>query len=266
MNFIEKNSTVFLITLVSTFVILFFTYDIIITNILSTYYCSQAPNPKTKIIKKVAYPMSIYWEDNIYPGFSKEDRELMVINYLDGVHLKTMALNGPENKKIYVYHLNKPIWKEFNKRYEIYIKQHPPKKDRFRGHSFDIYKAYAKEIMKTEKIYTKETMPKMNYTVTFNEIKLNSFARHFFYSDETKVIENNTSKVIAYNRRYMRFFYNIFPDIQGGNYYNIEPMCGERIDMEQKVFNSYGWSSMQLGNHSRNLDDILINRYKKGEE
>ena len=44
--------------------------------------------------KKIEKPISIYWEDNVYPGFNKEDRELMIINYLDGVHLKTMALNG----------------------------------------------------------------------------------------------------------------------------------------------------------------------------
>jgi len=52
----------------------FFTYDIIITNILSYYYCESTPtHPKTLITKKIEYPESIYWEDNIYPGFSKED-------------------------------------------------------------------------------------------------------------------------------------------------------------------------------------------------
>lgn len=236
-----------------------FTYDIFTTNILGAYYCLSAPHPKTLIKKRVEYPISIYWEDNVYPGFSKEDRELMIINYLDGVHLKTMALNGPKNKKVYVYHLNRPLYKEFVKNYLI---THP---DIHIG-NFQVDKAYANEIMKTEQIFTKETMPKTNYTVTFNEIKLNPFARHFLYSDETKVIENNTSKVIAYNRRYMRFFYNMLPDFAGGRYYYYEPMCGERIDMEQRVFESYGWSTIHLGNHSRNLDEILINRYKKGEK
>jgi hypothetical protein len=89
--------------LISIAFLLPFTYDIILTNILSAYYCLVAsPHPKTKIEKKVEYPISIYWEDNVYPGFSKEDRELMIINYLNGVHLKTMALNG-DNGKIYVY-------------------------------------------------------------------------------------------------------------------------------------------------------------------
>ena len=117
----KKNKILTLAIIVSilSFVI-YLTYDIIITNILSSYYCSQEPNPKTKIIKKVKYPESIYWEDNVYPGFSKEDRELMIINYLDGVHLKTMALNGDDGK-IYVYHIDKPIWKEFKNKLSLKI-------------------------------------------------------------------------------------------------------------------------------------------------
>ena len=231
--------------------ILFPVYDIVITNILGAYYCLIAsPYPKTKIIKKVEYPISIYWEDNVYPGFSKQDRELMIINYLDGVHLKTMALNGPKNKKVYVYHTTQDEVKKI--------------KQKIRGieNVIKYNKAYTKEIMKTQKIYTKETMPKTNYTVSFNEIHLNPFARHFLYSDETKVIENSTNKTIAYNRRYMHFFYNIFPDFQGGNYYYIDPICGRRMDIEQEVFDSYRWSAIHLGNHSRNLDEILIKRYK----
>ncbi|WP_457743249.1 hypothetical protein [Sulfurimonas sp.] len=249
---------------------LFLTYDIIITNILSAYYCNTAPNPKTYIGKKVEYPISIYWEDNVYPGFSKADRELMIINYLDGVHLKTMALNGDDGK-IYVYHLDRYIWdtfkQEFAEKFGKNPKKIPPNKENhFLGSVYNVYDAYADKIMKTEKIYTKQSMPKLNYTVTFNEVPLNSFARKFLYSDETKVIENNTSRVIAYNRRYMRFYYTLQPDFQGGNYYYVEPICGKRIDMEQEVFDSYGWTSLHLGNHSRNLDKILINRYIKGEK
>ncbi len=223
---------------------LFLTYDIIITNILSAYYCSQPPNPKTYIGKKVEYPISIYWEDNVYPGFSKEDRELMIINYLDGKHLKTMVLNAPDGK-VYVYRAKEGEYKAMGYK----------------------EKDYAKMIMQRGEVYTKETMPKTNYTVTFNEIPLNSFARKFLYSDETKVIENNTSKVIAYNRRYMRFFYNILPDFEvGGRYYSPHPMCGERVPhLEYKVFNAYQWTGLRFGNHSRNLHEILIKRYK-GEE
>lgn len=192
------------------------TYDIIITNVLGTYYCYSEPNPKTLIKKKVEYPLSIYWEDNIYPGFNIEDRKLMVMNYLDGKHLQKMALNGDDGK-IYVYEVNTSVWEPLK----------PLEQERGEKY-FDTIKAIGDIIIsQNQKIYTKATMPKMNYTVTFNEIKLNPLSRKFFYSDETRIVDNNTKETIAYNRRYMRFFYNIFPDLTQGNiYYYSEPVCG----------------------------------------
>ena len=224
---------------------LFLTYDIIITNILSAYYCNTAPNPKTYIGKKVEYPLSIYWEDNVYPGFSKADRELMIINYLDGVHLKTMALNGDDGK-IYVYRAKEGEFKSF--KYDEKYKNR--------------YTQYAHIIMQREEVYTKQSMPKLNYTVTFNEVPLNSFARKFLYSDETKVIENNTSRVIAYNRRYMRFFYKLLPDFALGNvYYYSEPMCGSNKSIDRWVF--IGFSGyVSLTSKSR----FLYKKHIKGEK
>ena len=91
------------------------TYDIIITNTLGAYYCLTTPS--TYINKKVEYPLSIYWEDNVYPGFSEEDRKLMIVNYLDGKHLKTMALNGDDGK-VYVYTRDVP-----KEKYEQYLEE-----------------------------------------------------------------------------------------------------------------------------------------------
>lgn len=109
MNELEINRKnkikLIVIVLLSLSTILYLTYDIIMTNIFSSYYCNQEPNPKTFISKTVENPISIYWEDNVYPGFTKEDRELMIINYLNGKNLKTMALNGDDGK-IYVYSAN----------------------------------------------------------------------------------------------------------------------------------------------------------------
>lgn len=224
-------------------------YDIIITNLLGAYYCLTTPSAYVK--KKVEYPLSIYWQDNVYPGFNAEDRKLMIINYLDGAHLKTMALNGDDGK-IYVYTLNQPIWAQIKKEFDS-------KKYK------DIYEQYAGYVIdKSQKVYTKETRPKMNYTVTFNEVKLNAFSRKFLYSDETKIIDNNTSEVIAYNRRYMHFFYNIAPDFALGNrYYDSEPVCGERVPhLEYKIFDAYEWSQLHLGSHKRSLHEILIRRNK----
>ncbi len=109
-------------------------------------------------------------------------------------------------------------------------------------------------------------MPKLNYTVTFNEIKLNSFSKKFLYSDETKVIENNTSKVIAYNQRYMRFFYNIMPEFELGNtYYYSEPMCGLSYMVDEDVLIS-SWRLHGYGRHEISLNKKSYKKYIKGEK
>ena len=232
-----------------TIFILIPTYDILITNVLAGHYCLTTPS--TYINKKVEYPESVYWEDNVYPGFSVEDRKLMILNYLDGVHLKTMALNGDDGK-IYVYHLDKPIWEDIKAEFE---------ENELYSKGFD---KYAQTIMQTEKIYTKATMPKLNYTVAFNEVKLNPFASKFLYSDETKVVDTNRGEVIAYNRRTMRFFYNLLPDLALGNiYYVPEPMCGYQFyrGFDEKVFSNlkymYGGEVMD----KKSLNEVLYSRY-----
>jgi len=214
------------------------TYDIIITNILGAYYCLQESSPKTFIKKKIEYPKSIYWEDNVYPGFNEADRKLMIINYLDGEYLKKIALNG-NDEKIYVYEIDKNIFKnlKYDKKYK------------------DIYEQYVQLILKTKKVYTKQTIPKMNYTVTFNEVELHPYSSKFLYSDEIKIINNNTGELIAYNRRYMRFFYNILPDFALGNrYYVQKPLCGYQFyrNFDGEVFSNLKY--MYGGDVSNKID------------
>ena len=89
------------------------TYDIIITNILGAYYCATAP--KAFIKETVEYPQSIYFEDNKQP-FTKEDVERMKRNYLDGIHLKTLALNLSDgNVIIFSFDENSSEFKEYLK-------------------------------------------------------------------------------------------------------------------------------------------------------
>lgn len=284
------------------FFILLPTYDIIITNTLGAYYCLTTPS--TYINKKVEYPISIYWEDNVYPGFDKKDRELMVKNYLDDIHLKVMALNAPDGK-VYVYQYkdvsqeyyqlveeyatfskelqklrqefrkakdsNAPNWKEIRDQKVAMEKEEYPfgKKISTLLSSFELQ----------ETIYDdKNAMPQMNYTVTFDEVGLNPFSRKFLYSDETKIIENQTGEPIAFNRRYMRFFYNIFPDIALGNiYYYSRPMCGDNKSIDNWVFgyvvNSFDGKA-QIGDTVLNgqaysltsKNSFLYNKYIKGEK
>ncbi len=248
---VNKNKIV--LRMVIVIFILIPTYDIIITNILGTFYCLTTPS--SYINEKIEYPKSIYWEDNIYPGFDKEDRKLMIKNYLDGVHLKTMVLNGDDGK-IYLYTANPTIWDNLK----------PLKKEDGQVY-YDKVDEIVEEIIKTsQQIYTKDNVPKTNYTVSFNEIKLDFFSSKFLYSDETKVVDNMTNKVIAYNRRIMRFFYNIFPDIViGGWYYSQKQVCGEKyFYFERDIFAYFGYYGS--AKHIENINKKLYNKYIKGEK
>ncbi len=228
------------------------TYDIIITNILGAYYCKADPNPKTFIKEKVEYPESIYWEDNIFGGFDVNERKLMIVNYLDGIHLKTMALNG-EDGKVYVYTLESPMWEEIKHEFN---NEKTLRKTRDK---------YTELIIHEEHIYTKETMPKMNYTVTFDEVKLNPLSSKFLYSDETKIIDNSTNETVAYNRRYMRFFYNIAPDLSLGNLY-YDPWDGKICTSEDTQYffmNVFEKIHINSGAIAESFNSKLYRKYKK---
>lgn len=66
-------------------------------------------------------PISVYWEDNVWPGFDEYGRHWMVKNYLDGKHLKVLALNG-EDGRIYLYRANKKTFADSNKLLPAYMK------------------------------------------------------------------------------------------------------------------------------------------------
>lgn len=59
-------------------------------------------SPLQKISRTVENPESILWLDEVWPGFDEYGRHWMVESYLDGVHLKSLALNGDDGK-IYLY-------------------------------------------------------------------------------------------------------------------------------------------------------------------
>lgn len=207
-------------------VLLFLTHDIIITNILAYRICKEEPQPKTFIKRTVDYPESIYWEDNVYPGFDEKDRLLMIRNYLDGVHLKTMALNGPDGT-IYVYTATEEDWRESS---SIHKENQQDWKDYFKTLELE-----TKKIAERSVTYTRQTMPQMNYSVIFNPVALTSFERRYLWSDEVIITDKSENEIIAYNRRLMRRWYMILPDIALGNrYYSQKAMCGhgelERFD------------------------------------
>jgi hypothetical protein len=209
-------------------------------------YCSKEPNPKTWIGEKVEAPISIYWEENIYPGYDDKDAKLMMNNYLDGVRLQKMALNTPDGKvKVYYYEelpesyidlVKKGYeiadeWirrkKASNKAFDIaYDSSNSKYRDGYSRNSsplkeisaafrkIDAEKTSITKEIKSEKATlklvitesSKATMPLMNYTVKTDEVQLSDSAREVIYSYETKVIDNRKEKVIGYNRGIRRLY------------------------------------------------------------
>ncbi|QOY53161.1 hypothetical protein [Candidatus Sulfurimonas baltica] len=240
-------------------------------------YCSAEPNPNTWIGEVVEVPLSIYWEDELYNGFTDEDAKLMVINYLDGVHLQTMALNTPDgNVKIYSFKDAPQSYIDLVKEGFAVAEETKKQKVLFDEAWLD-YKE--KKILsqveftlisekwtqvdnkrkslqiQIEKIKqtltlvitqtTKEAMPKMNYTVTTKKLHLPEDAKKYIYMDEVKVIDNRTDKTIAYNTRVMqRYSSSLLPDMVGGRGLYPHSMCGdaspERFD--EDVFQNIGRS------------------------
>ncbi len=248
-----NRKTLWLVVVALAF-LLFLTYDIIITNILAYQLCHAQPNPKTFIKKTVEFPESVYWEDNIYPGFNEQDRILMIRNYLDGVHLKTMALNTPKGI-IYKYTATEKDW-ETSKAI---------KSRKINGNYYKTLDNEAKTIAQRAKKIDRSTARSLNYSVIFKPVKLSEFQRKYLWSDEIRIIDNHHDEVIGFNRRLMRRWYRIFPDIGvGRRYFYPHAMCGygSIVNFDEKVIVQF--SRMIMPNkHSEYQDFMLFRKENK---
>jgi len=264
---------------------LFLTHDIIITNILAASYCSQEPTPKTFIKKKVAFPESIYFEDNIYEGFDKTDRKLMIQNYLDGLHVHTLALRGTD-KKIYVYEagdtsllkqydalisLREQYLEEIGKTADKELKKQLIDKNIKNNDNADLLlKQYVQSTVKNVKVYaSKKEMPKLNYTVRYDIIPLSDFERNYIYQDKAEIIETATGETIAYNYRLMRRWYILHPDISHGNrYYYPHAVCGNGgkglYGFDEEVLNID--AIFAPSKHLYLTNSFLYEKYYKGQK
>lgn len=283
-----KKSLIFLLLLITS--ITLYASDVILSNTLGAYYCAQEPNPKTYIKHTVEEPISIYWEDNIYPGFDEVDSKLMVANYLDGVHLQRMALNTPDGKvRVYSYAnvsqsyidlFNESVMvkKEMVQKQKVFnqarnhkkLEDYPPDFNQIRDmylKVMDKNEALTKQI-EAEKAKldlviietTKDQMPQMNYTVKTDEVHLSDLARKVLYSDEVKITDNHTKEVIAYNRRITQLYSAVLlPDFgRGDRYYDQEYMCGRDTQSFER------WVFIELGRGvSNHKTDLNVKLYYK---
>lgn len=77
-------------------------FDVLLTQGLMMKF-ERDYKPLQKIYKIIEDPQSIYWVDDIWPGFDEYGRRWMVEHYLGGNKLKTLALNDGDGR-MYIYH------------------------------------------------------------------------------------------------------------------------------------------------------------------
>lgn len=147
------------------FVILFPTYDLIIQLTLLKYY-DLTRQPLQQITRTVDAPGSVYWEDNVWPGYDENYRLWMIDHLLDGEHLDTLAMNGPDGK-IYLYRFGK-------------------------GDTPEILTDSA-------------TLPPLSYSVKLNPVPLWFWQKPFIWADRMEITDNRTKELIAFSERYMGY-------------------------------------------------------------
>lgn len=262
------------------------TYDIIITNVLGLYYCCTIE--KTFINETVEYPESVYFEDNIRGGYSEDDIRIMLINYLDGIHLKKIAFNT-SNNEVLVYELD-----NHSENYLSYVKNHneyyreKEKELKLKKElNFNLEKnkivalsqehhTYLKKIEQINKkakeykkirdeeweiLLKKTILPRQHeknirYSVILNKLSLNDFTSMFLYSYETLVKRDNFT--IARDVSFSRLFYNIAPDLVGGRYL-AQRMCGYEGILYRDVFKTYSRTHDLYPDRVEDLSEFLYN-------
>lgn len=118
--------------------------------------------PLQVINEVIEVPGSVYWEDNVWPGFDEFGRNWMVEKYLDGKHLQSLALNG-EDGNVYLYR---------------YGQKEP-----------QVYR-------------TPDKLPDYNYMVTFNKDPLMFYERPFIWKDTIKITAIGKNETIGSSTRY----------------------------------------------------------------
>lgn len=223
-------------------VAIYLTHDIAVVSYLKYKYCN---NTMVEIKEIVKYPGSVYWEDNVFPGFDPLSRRWMIENYLDGVHLQILALNDA-NGKIYLYRAtadqfakSKLLQEQINsleKQAARNIEAGKAAEDeeeketlidegnRLRKQAGELVskrqvvldKAVLAVITKEEVFSRPEDLPPLNYKVVLNQEPLPIWQQRYIYSDKIEVVDQRTRKAIAWSKRLERYKYYLELDIAGG--------------------------------------------------
>lgn len=193
--------------------------------------------PLQEIHRTVESPHSVYWEDNVWPGFDEYGRSWMVRNYLDGIHLQALALNGDDGK-IYLYRameksrvesiLFRKKVEELEKREEelrlksnAYYKKHGERDPRFLEQSKKEVEPLLLQARREEKRLTEEELERIFekveiYTSAADlpplryHVRLESIHRFFpvtklYHADLITISDVQKNEVLGFSKRFMAY-------------------------------------------------------------
>lgn len=204
-----------------------------------TLFYFYGQSPLQAIHKTVDNPVSVYWEDNVWPGFDNNKAIFnMVDSYLDGKHLKMLALNNGGKVRVYEANekdreLSRELAKEVDRRkQEREVRIAPVRKLKEEGKEYkplrdkilhalnpgidkaeDDYRLQQKKeteaIMARVKVFDSPIeLPPVKYKVTFDMLPPSWVVNNKYkmlHADRISIVETKTGKEIASNVRYMAY-------------------------------------------------------------
>jgi hypothetical protein len=173
----------------------------------SLYFALFIREPLQEIYQTVEYPESVYWQDDVWPGFDDYGRRWMVEQYLDGIHLKILAMNGDDGK-IYLYRAEREMFIDSENIKEKMSQLDSSKNEYSKLHEnyMRIKKATVDKITtKVEMINSPLQLPPIHYNVHFAPLDNWWRDRGIYHADQITIINSTTKGIVAYSRRYMPF-------------------------------------------------------------
>ena len=206
-----------LTTLTVVFVVLFPTYDMLLQSMLLKYYSSTRTLQQIK--RTVEVPGSVYWEDNVWPGYDDKYRLWMIDHLLDGEHLASLAMNGPDGK-IYLYRYGQGD---------------------------------------TPEIFSRTSdLPPLNYHIVLNPIDLPWWQKKLLWADRMEIFDVRVGERIAFSERYMGYSPRMYVvKIIGGEPFEGSKHIGDKqvYLFDEKILFFYGnkarWQEMSRSSFSK---------------
>ncbi len=229
--------------------------------------------PLQKIIRTVERPDSVLWIDRVWPGFDEYGRHWMVNNYLDGIHLQKLALNGDDGK-IYLYQAsaddfsesekirpehdrlqakisaleqkamqiggaggnNRPLWKKIREDYYPQLKALGYEQQRKK----EIDRIFSRPMI----FQRPEDLGEMHFRIELKQNRLPRWEERFVWCDEIRIHDNIKQEDIAFSKRCLGYSPKIGIDPIGGTFTSGTRLGDEYVyEFDDKVLFGYGIKS-----------------------